>query len=253
MVTKKQKNGRKKALITGGSGSIGRSLCRELAKDGIDLLINYKEKSERAQSLCNQLSKEKIEAFTFKADITSPKQVKDLFRFIEEKWGYLDILINNAGIVKDNVVTEMSLQDWNEVLTTNLTGVFYCCREAIPWMRSRGFGRIINMSSVVSLTGNFGQVNYCAAKAGIIGLTKTLAIETSQHNITVNAICPGFIDTRMVNSIDEKIRTKILQKIPKRRLGKPEEVARLVSFLAQEPGDYITGQVFVIDGGWTLA
>lgn len=240
------------ALVTGGSGSIGSAICRELAKAGVDVLINYRENDERARTVCDEISRYGIKSVLFKADLTEPEEVKHLYQFVDKEWGHLDILINNAGINKDRSFGKMTLDDWNEVLITDLTALFYCCHQAVRRMKIQNFGRIVNISSVVALTGNFGQTNYCAAKAGIIGFTKALALETAKYNITVNAVCPGFIESRMVDAVPEKVKEGLLTKIPKRRFGTPEEVARLVLFLVREAGDYITGQTFVIDGGWTL-
>jgi acetoacetyl-CoA reductase len=240
------------ALVTGASGSIGSAICRELGKAQFDVVANYKDDDAAALRLVEELKQYPIRVLPAKTDITQPARVDELFEKVDEEWGQLDVLINCAGIIRDRSLEKMTMQEWNDVLLTDLGAIFYCTQKSVERMKKRNFGRIVNISSVVALTGNFGQTNYCAAKAGLLGFTRALALETARYDITVNAVCPGFIESKMVGSIPENVRQSLLQKIPKRRFGTPDEVARLVRFLVEEQ-DYLTGQTIVIDGAWSLA
>lgn len=243
----------KVALITGSSRGIGKATALRLAEDGVNVIINYLNYEKGAEGTAQEIRKMGCKVFTFQADIRSFKETQNLVNFTIEKFAKIDILVNNAGIVQDRTLQKMSLEEWENVIRTNLTGVFYCSKLVIPEMAKQKSGRIINVCSVVGQIGNFGQANYAAAKAGILGFTKSLALEVASKGITVNAVCPGFIDTDMVRKLDSQIKEELLQRIPLRRFGYPQEVAELIAFLASERSSYITGQTFNINGGLFMA
>lgn len=243
----------KVALITGSSRGIGKATALRLAEDGVNVIINYLNYEKGAEGTAQEIRKMGCKVFTFQADIRSFKETQNLVNFTIEKFAKIDILVNNAGIVQDRTLQKMSLEEWENVIRTNLTGVFYCSKLVIPEMAKQKSGRIINVCSVVGQIGNFGQANYAAAKAGILGFTKSLALEVASKGITVNAVCPGFIDTDMVRKLDSQIKEELLQRIPLRRFGYPREVAELIAFLASERSSYITGQTFNINGGLFMA
>jgi acetoacetyl-CoA reductase len=226
------------ALVTGGSRGIGSSIARELAASGATVVVNYIRGSEAAAGVVAQIE----------ADVSNYEEVGAMFGRIKERYERLDIIVNNAGILRDKTYKKMHISDWHAVIDTNLTSVMNCCHLAVPMLLENGWGRIINISSFVGQMGNFGQANYSAAKAGILGFTKSLAIELARYNITVNAVCPGFVETEMWGSVPAPIQEKILERIPMHRVAKPEEIARGVRFFAVE-GDYMTGQSLNINGG----
>ncbi len=236
------------AVVTGGSRGIGSSIARELAASGATVVVNYIRGAEAAAGVVAQIEASGGTATTEAGDVSDYEQVGDMFARIKERYGRLDVLVNNAGILRDRTFKKMSITDWHDVINTNLTSVMNCCHLAVPMLLDNGWGRIINISSFVGQMGNFGQANYSAAKAGILGFTKTLAIELARFNITVNAVCPGFVETEMWKSVPENIQEKILERIPMHRVAKPEEIARGVRFFAVE-GDYMTGQSLNINGG----
>ncbi|MBC5799577.1 MAG: 3-oxoacyl-ACP reductase FabG [Candidatus Eremiobacteraeota bacterium] len=236
------------AIVTGGSRGIGSSIARELAASGATVVVNYIRGSEAAAGVVAQIEAAGGSAGTEAGDVSNYEQVGEMFGRIKERYGRLDVLVNNAGILRDRTYKKMSITDWHEVIDTNLGSVMNCCHLAVPMLLDNGWGRIINISSFVGQMGNFGQANYSAAKAGILGFTKTLAIELARFNITVNAVCPGFVETEMWKSVPENIQEKILERIPMHRVAKPEEIARGVRFFAIE-GDYMTGQSLNINGG----
>ena len=237
------------ALVTGGSRGIGKAICLELAKKDIAVAIGYSRTPEAAEKVKEEILKNGGEADIFKGSIENYYDVCKVIDGVIEKFGKLDILVNNAGITSDKTVLKMSLEEWMRVIQVNLFGTFFCIKAVLPHMIENGWGRIINISSIIALSGNVGQANYAAAKAGIIGLTKSLALELAKKNITVNAVAPGFIETEMTKKIPPEIYEMIKNKIPQKRFGTPEEVARVVSFLADEESSYITGQVYGINGG----
>ncbi len=237
------------ALVTGGSRGIGRAICLELAKMGIAVGIGYNRNTEQAQKVKDEIISAGGEADIFQGSIENYYDAKRVVEKIVEKYGKIDILVNNAGITSDKTILKMGLEEWLRVIQVNLFGAFYCIKASVEYMIKEGWGRIINISSIVALSGNIGQANYAAAKAGLIGLTKVLALELAKKGITVNAVAPGFIDTDMVRKVPSHILEKIIDQIPMKRLGTPEEVARVVAFLADERSDYITGQVYGINGG----
>lgn len=237
------------ALITGASRGIGRAIAYEFAKQGAEVIINYKGSEDKAKSLVEEIERMGKKAHMIKFDVANPQEINEKIKEIEKEIGNIQILVNNAGIVKDTLFLRMKEEDWDRVIKTNLYSVFYVTKAVLPMMIKEKWGRIINISSVVAFTGNIGQTNYSAAKAGIIGFSKALALELAGKNITVNVIAPGYIETDMTSSLPEKVKEMFLTQIPLKRAGLPEEVAYLSAFLASEKASYITGCVYHINGG----
>lgn len=240
------------ALVTGASRGIGRAIALELGRSGYDVAINYNRSKESAESLCEEIKSLGVKAEIFQADVSIQEEAARLFSEIKSSMGSVSVLVNNAGITRDNLLMRMKPEDWLAVINSNLNSSFYCTREAIRDMAKAKYGRIINIASVVGLTGNAGQSNYAASKAGIIGFTKSVAREYASRGITANAIAPGFIDTSMTEILKPEVKENILKSIPVGTIGKPEDVARAVVFFAGESGGYITGQVLAVDGGMTM-
>jgi acetoacetyl-CoA reductase len=238
----------KVAIVTGGSRGIGAAISEELAKNGVNVVINYNSNSEAADKKVAELKELGVEALAVQADVSKSEDAAKLIQAAVEKFGQLDILINNAGITRDSTFKKLSEEDWRTVIDVNLNSVYNTTSVALPHLTEAEAGRIINISSIIGQFGGFGQTNYAAAKAGLIGFTKSLALETAKTNLTVNAICPGYIGTEMVAAIPEKVLDGLKAKIPQKRLGKPEEIAKGVVFLCKD-GDYITGQQLNINGG----
>jgi 3-oxoacyl-[acyl-carrier protein] reductase len=240
------------AIVTGASRGIGRAIALELATHGAYIIVNYASSSRAAQALVEEITSGGGQALALQADVSQAEQVDALFNSVMEKCDRVDILINNAGITRDTLLLRMKLEDWQAVIDLNLTGVFLCTRAASKIMLKKRSGRIINITSVAGQMGNPGQANYSAAKAGVIGFTKTVAKELASRGITVNAVAPGFIATDMTSKLSNT--EEILKFIPLNRYGQPEEVAGMVRFLAADPAAaYITGQVFNVDGGMVMA
>lgn len=239
----------KVALVTGASRGIGRAIAIELAKAGAEVIINYLGSEEKAQEVKATIEGLGKKAHLARFDVANPQEVIAAIKELEPRIGPIHILVNNAGITRDTLFLRMKLEDWEAVLRTNLFSAFYVTQAVLPLMLKARWGRIINISSVVAFTGNPGQVNYAAAKAGLIGFTKALALEVASRNITVNAIAPGYIETDMTEKLPEKVKEAFLQEIPLKRAGLPEEVAHLALFLASDQASYITGAVFHINGG----
>ena len=245
---------RKLALVTGAARGIGRAIALELAKSGFDIALNYNSSEEAAESLVNLIKAEiGVSAVKFKADVSSQEDCAKLFKDIKAAMGNsVSVLVNNAGITRDNLLMRMKPEEWQAVINANLNSVYYCTREAIRDMAKARFGRIINIASVVGLIGNAGQANYAASKAGIIGFTKSIAREYASRGITANAIAPGFIATKMTEVLKDDVKASIEAQIPAGHIGTPEDVAHAVKFFASDASAYITGQVLAVDGGMTM-
>jgi len=236
------------AVVTGGSRGIGRHIALQLAQRGADVAINYRSRQSDADGVIKEIEATGVRAMAIKADLSTMPEARGMIKKVYDEWGRIDILVNNAGITRDKSMRKLTDDDWNEVLDTNLGSVYATCSEVLNIMLEQKYGRIINITSFVGQAGNFGQANYAASKGGIIAFTKTLALEAAKHNITVNAIAPGFTETEMLAQVPENIREQIVARVPMGRFGQPEEIARAVVFLAAE-GDYITGQQINVNGG----
>ncbi|EOU1910892.1 MAG: 3-oxoacyl-[acyl-carrier-protein] reductase [Clostridium perfringens] len=242
----------KVAIVTGGTRGIGRAIALKLADQGANIVINYRNSDKEAEELKAILEEKGVKVLTVKCDISNFEDSKNLMDKCKEVLGKIDILVNNAGITKDTLIMRMKEEDFDNVIDVNLKGTFNCAKHASAIMLKQRFGKIINMTSVVGIAGNAGQVNYAASKAGVIGLTKSLAKELGSRGITVNAVAPGFINTDMTASLSEKVKEEASKNIPLKRLGDPEDVANLVGFLASDAANYITGQVINVDGGMVM-
>ncbi|MFB2934994.1 3-oxoacyl-[acyl-carrier-protein] reductase [Aerosakkonemataceae cyanobacterium BLCC-F154] len=239
------------AIVTGASRGIGRAIALALAAEGANVVVNYASSSTAADEVVAEINSLGCEAVALQADVSQAEQVESLLNAVTEKWGRVDILVNNAGITRDTLLLRMKPEDWQAVIDLNLTGVFLCTRAVSKLMLKQRSGRIVNITSVAGQMGNPGQANYSAAKAGVIGFTKTIAKEFASRGITVNAVAPGFIETDMTSNLKSE---EILKFIPLGRYGKPEEIAGMVRFLAADSAAaYITGQVFNVDGGMVMA
>ncbi|MEX2227398.1 MAG: 3-oxoacyl-ACP reductase family protein [Dehalococcoidia bacterium] len=236
------------AVVTGASRGIGRACAEELAREGATVVINYNQSPEPAEQLAKQVNDAGGKAMTFKAHVGNADEAKALVDKAVETYGQIDILVNNAGVNRDRTLKRLSVAEWDEVISTDLSSAFYCTSAAVPHMTERNYGRIIVMSSIIGQMGNVGQSNYAAAKAGLIAFAKSAAKELARNNITVNAMCPGFVETDMVIALSDDVKKNLLSQIPLGRFGKPEEVAAFVRFLCTE-GDWITGQQFNPNGG----
>ncbi|HLT18216.1 MAG TPA: 3-oxoacyl-[acyl-carrier-protein] reductase [Thermomicrobiales bacterium] len=244
---------RKVAIVTGAVRGIGKAIALQLAGDGFAVAVNYRGDQSLADEVCNEISANGGEALAVKADVTDAEDVAAMVEAVMNHWGRIDALINNAGITRDTLMLRMKEEDWDAVLDTNLKGAFLCSKAVLrPMMRQRS-GTIVNLTSVIGLVGNVGQANYAAAKAGLIGLTKSMAKEVGSRGITVNAVAPGFIDTRLTDVLPEDFKKWALEMIPLNRLGEPEDVAGAVAFLVSPAARYITGNVLSVDGGMFMA
>ena len=242
----------KTAVVTGGSRGLGRAVCLELAKGCANVVLCYAGNASAAEETAQACEALGAQVLTVKCDVSDAAQVKELMDAALAKFGRIDILVNNAGITRDGLLMTMKEEDFDAVTATNLKGTFLCMKAVARQMMRQRCGRIVNLSSVVGLRGNAGQVNYAASKAGVIGMTKSLAKELASRGVTVNAVAPGFIDTDMTAAMPEAAKTATLATIPMGRLGAPEDVARAVAFLASDEAAYITGQVLAVDGGMAM-
>jgi len=240
------------AVVTGGSRGIGRAIALELARRGASVVVNYNRSADAAGEVVDAIEDEGGRALAFRADVGEIDQAAELVKAAVDTFGTIDILVNNAGTTRDQLLMMMSEDDWDVVLRTNLKGVFNCCKAAARKMMRQRSGRIINISSVSGIAGQGGQTNYAASKAGVIGLTKSLAKELGPRNITVNAVAPGFVPTALTNSLSEEMKEKAREATPLGRMGRPEEIAYAVAFLASEMAGFITGEVLTVDGGLVM-
>lgn len=251
-------NHNKRAIVTGGTRGIGRAIVKELASRSCcgvlfsDVAFVYNNCDECAEELMEEIHHPDTKIYAFKADASSLEQAQATVNAAIEKLGGVDILINNAGITRDNLLLRMTEKDFDDVISANLKSVFNYTKAVLKPMIAQRYGRIVNIASVVALIGNAGQANYVASKAGVIGFTKSMARELASRGITVNAVAPGFIQTDMTNKLSDEQRAKLTQNIPMGRLGTPEDIAKVVAFLCSNDADYITGQVIAVDGGMTM-
>ncbi|MFB6466606.1 3-oxoacyl-[acyl-carrier-protein] reductase [Cytobacillus sp. Hz8] len=242
----------KNALVTGASRGIGREIALELARNGANVVINYAGSEEKANAVVDEVKALGMDAIAIQADVSNADAVGSMVKEAIAKFGSLDILINNAGITKDNLLMRMKEDEWDAVINTNLKGVFLTTKAVTRQMMKQRSGRIINISSIVGVCGNPGQANYVAAKAGVIGLTKTSAKELASRGITVNAVAPGFITTDMTDQLNEEVKAEMLKQIPLAHFGEPRDVAQVVIFLASDESRYMTGQTLHVDGGMVM-
>ncbi len=243
---------KKVAIVTGGATGIGLAISLQLAKDGFAVVVNYHSSAQAAEDLVKQIQSMGGQAMAVQADLSKLAEAEKLIQTTLNTYQRLDVLINNAGITDDTLMLRMSETQFDRVIETNLKGVWAMCKFALKPLMQAGNGRIINIASVAGMMGNVGQANYAAAKAGVIGLSKTLAREMASRNLTVNVVAPGFIQTNMTAKLSPQIKDAALAMIPLKRFGIPEDIAHMVGFLVSEKAQYITGQTFVVDGGMTM-
>ena len=243
---------KKTALVTGASRGIGRATALELAKAGAKVALNFAGNRAAAEEVAALIEAAGGEALLVQADVGDPAAVDTMIKAVVARFGKIDILVNNAGITRDNLIMRMKEEEWDAVIHTNLKGIFNCTKAVTRLMMKQKYGRIVNMTSVVGVMGNAGQSNYAAAKAGVIGFTKSMAKELASRNITVNAVAPGYISTDMTANLPEQAKSELQSQIPLQRLGNPEDVAAAVLFLVSPGADYITGQTLHVDGGMVM-
>lgn len=240
------------ALVTGSSRGIGRAIALALGKKGVNVAVNYAGNEQKAEEVVQELQELGVKAIKIRANVADEQDVKAMIKEVTKEFGRLDILVNNAGITRDNLLMRMKVEEFDEVIETNLKGAFLCTKAVTRTMMKQRYGKIINIASIVGVSGNPGQANYVAAKAGLIGLTKSTAKELATRNILVNAIAPGFITTDMTDVLTEDQKDAILSQIPLEKLGEPEDIANVVCFLASDEAKYITGQTIHVDGGMVM-
>lgn len=239
----------KSALVTGASRGIGRSIALQLAEEGYNVAVNYAGSKEKAEAVVEEIKAKGVDSFAIQANVADADEVKAMIKEVVSQFGSLDVLVNNAGITRDNLLMRMKEQEWDDVIDTNLKGVFNCIQKATPQMLRQRSGAIINLSSVVGAVGNPGQTNYVATKAGVIGLTKSAARELASRGITVNAVAPGFIVSDMTDALSDELKEQMLTQIPLARFGQDTDIANTVAFLASDKAKYITGQTIHVNGG----
>ena len=242
----------KVAFITGATRGIGRAIALELAKEGYNIALNYRTENEALETLKKEISELGVECYPVQGDVSKAEDSERMTKEIIEHFEQIDVLVNNAGITKDKLIQRMKEEEFTDVINVNLVGTFNITKNVIKYMTKKRYGKIINISSVVGISGNAGQSNYAASKAGIIGFTKSIAKELASRNITANAVAPGFIQTDMTNVLKDEIKEGIEGTIPLKRLGTAEDVAKVVKFLASDESSYITGQVINVDGGMLM-
>ncbi|MGW7906366.1 3-oxoacyl-[acyl-carrier-protein] reductase [Staphylococcus pseudoxylosus] len=239
----------KSALVTGASRGIGRSIAIQLAEEGYNVAVNYAGNKEKADAVVEEIKAKGVESFAVQANVANGDEVKAMIKEVVSQFGSVDVLVNNAGITRDNLLMRMKEQEWDDVIDTNLKGVFNCIQKVTPQMLRQKGGSIINLSSVVGAVGNPGQANYVATKAGVIGLTKSAAKELASRHITVNAVAPGFIVSDMTDALSDELKAQMLEQIPLAEFGEDSDIAHTVAFLASEKAEYITGQTIHVNGG----
>lgn len=242
----------KVALVTGASRGIGRAIALELAKHGAKVAVNYAGNEEKAKQVVAEIIALGSEAIAIKADVANSQEAAAMVKETISAFGSLEILVNNAGITRDGLIMRMKEDDWDDVINTNLKGVFNCSKAVTRQMMKQRYGRIVNISSVVGVLGNAGQANYVAAKAGVIGLTKSLARELANRNITANAVAPGFIETDMTEDLPSEVKEELMKQIPLGKLGSATDISRVVRFLVSDDANYMTGQTLHVDGGMVM-
>ncbi|NMA50506.1 MAG: 3-oxoacyl-[acyl-carrier-protein] reductase [Mollicutes bacterium] len=242
----------KVAIITGASSGIGKEIALTLAKEQYNIVINYRKENEELEKIKKEIEDNNVKCLMIKTDVSKFGECEKLVKEVIEKFGEISLLVNNAGITKDNLILRMTEEEFDDVIKVNLKGTFNMTRNVIPFMSKKKAGKIINLSSVVGISGNAGQANYAASKAGVIGFTKSVAKEFASRNIMVNAIAPGYIKTKMTDILSDEIKNNIAKNIPLKRLGEPKDIANLVKFLASDECLYITGQVIHVDGGMLI-
>ena len=240
------------ALVTGASKGIGRAVAFRLAEQGVNVAVNYNSSPDEADVTVKKLLACGVQSFAVQADVSQLDQVNNMVQEVDEQFGQIDILVNNAGIISDSLLVRMTDEAWDNVISTNLNGIFYCSRAIVRQMIRRRWGRIINIGSVVGIRGNIGQVNYSASKAGMIGFTKSLAKEVATRGITVNTVTPGYISTDTVDVLPQATKDRIMTWIPQGHFGEVDDVAHLVTFIASQKAKYMTGQIVSIDGGMAI-
>ncbi|NJI00147.1 3-oxoacyl-[acyl-carrier-protein] reductase [Staphylococcus hyicus] len=239
----------KVALVTGASRGIGRSIALQLAEEGFNVAVNYAGNKEKAKQVVESIKEKGAEAFAIQANVANPDEVKAMIKEVVSQFGSVDVLVNNAGITRDNLLMRMKEHEWDDVIDTNLKGVFNCIQKVTPQMLRQKGGRIINLTSIVGAVGNPGQINYVASKAGVIGMTKTAARELASRHITVNAVAPGFIVSDMTNALNDDLKAGMKAQIPLGHFGEDKDIAHTVAFLASDKAKYITGQTIHVNGG----
>jgi len=242
----------KNALVTGGSRGIGRAIALELAREGANVAITYISNSNRAEEVIDEIEAYGVKGIAIKADVSNEEEVNSMIEIVNSEIGGIDILVNNAGITKDNLLIRMKSEDWDDVINTNLKGVYLCTKAVVRGMMKKRYGKVVNIASVVGISGNAGQGNYSASKAGIIGFTKSIAKELGSRGININGVAPGFVETDMTNVLNDKIKEEMLNQIPLKRFAKPEDIANVVAYLCSEKANYITGQIINVDGGMLM-
>ena len=239
----------KSALVTGASRGIGRSIALQLAEEGYNVAVNYAGSKDKAEAVVEEIKAKGVDSFAIQANVANGDEVKAMIKEVVSQFGSVDVLVNNAGITRDNLLMRMKEQEWDDVIDTNLKGVFNCIQKVTPQMLRQRGGSIINLSSVVGAVGNPGQANYVATKAGVVGLTKSAARELASRGITVNAVAPGFIVSDMTDALSDELKDQMLEQIPLARFGEDTDIANTVAFLASDKAKYITGQTIHVNGG----